>query len=652
MASSLLSLKAIPCKNGDKCELGKLCLFRHAWDDIVANDENKNGKDGELVEDKSEKGQTQVKTGEEAKQPQPTTTPSTSLKRPTSMNLESPHKKRLKSVPNELSKSLTPMASALESAVKPSTTTPEKLVQATTQSETLPASKPALSKNTAEATAPSKIAPSKSLTEPKKPETLNPRLLSRAPAQHEFRSKLLKALHEQYQRLNSELKKSTDKGDGKLVLSAQALIVKALDDEQDIAVKKSAVYSNTVKNRIMQYKRMSVAKWKEERVAAVKEAKGEKDGVATTSKVIDTGLTTKQEIDFVPRLSVTLDGYAPYGYVTSVPKDADIDSAKKAVEASGNTEICDRCKRRFAVFPGRREEDGALASNGTCLHHPGKIYFVDRRPGDRGEVQKRYRCCHQSIGDTEGCTTGETHVFKTVDPNRLGGVLNFVKTPPNPDVPVDRAACFDCEMAYTVYGMELIRLTVISWPAGDTLLDVLVQPIGEILDLNTRYSGISTKDMVEAERWKPGDDPSPKVIASTGSSKPPERKLKIVPSPEDARDLLFSIISPNTPLIGHGTENDLNAVRIIHPTVIDTVLLYPHKRGLPIRNSLKYLMDKFLDRKIQVDKTDENDIPQGHDSAEDAMAAGDLVRLRIKEEWHKMQLKGWKIVNEEVMPPE
>jgi hypothetical protein len=45
-------------------------------------------------------------------------------------------------------------------------------------------------------------------------------------------------------------------------------------------------------------------------------------------------------------------------------------------------------------------------------------------------------------------------------------------------------------------------------------------------------------------------------------------------SPEVARELLFSLISPDTLLIGHGIENDLNAVRIAHPTIIDTYYRY------------------------------------------------------------------------------
>ena len=54
-------------------------------------------------------------------------------------------------------------------------------------------------------------------------------------------------------------------------------------------------------------------------------------------------------------------------------------------------------------------------------------------------------------------------------------------------------------------------------------------------------------------------------------------------------------------------------MRIIHPTIIDTVLLYPHSRGLPLRNGLRNLMRQHLNRDIQVDGA--GGTKGGHDSA-------------------------------------
>lgn len=488
---------------------------------------------------------------------------------------------------------------------------------------------------------------------PKKAEALNPRLLKSSPAKHATRLILIKALHEQYVRLNNELKK--DKDAKRLVLSDQELIVKALDDEQEIATRKFQIYGNAIKNRILSHKKKTIAEWKAERSQAMGDNKtNDTENASAAPQPINTGLTPSQEVDFALRLVYPFDNLTDYGYVSSIPSDEDIEKAREGVKTSGNVEVCDRCTRRFQVFPGRREEDGTLASNGSCTFHPGKIYYTERGPGKGTTSQKKYRCCHRNVDDDAGgCTTASTHVFKTTDVNRLAGLLNFAQTPPNPNVPADRAVCFDCEMGYTVYGMELIRVTALSWPNYEMLLDVLVQPFGEVLDLNTRYSGVTPEDMVSAERWQPGDDHLPLVNPSTTSTSSDERekrpKLKIVSSPKAARDLLFSLIAPTTPIIGHGLENDLNAMRIIHPTCIDTVLLYPHKRTLPARNSLKMLTETLLNRKIQREIDESN--PQGHDSAEDAKAAGELVRLKIRDEWKALCLRGWIIQDGKITLP-
>lgn len=499
-----------------------------------------------------------------------------------------------------------------------------------------------------------KIAKPVAKTPPQKPEALNPRLLKRSPSQHDTRLKLVKALHEQYTRLNSELKKEVKGKESKrLVLSDQELIVKTLDDEQEIAIKRYAIYGNAIRNKIMAVKKMNVAQWKQERMEATKTAEEEDaENAPPAPEPIVTGLTVAQEIDFLHRLVWPLEGLTSFGYVASPSSDDDIKKARESVEISGNVEVCDRCTRRFQVFPGRRKEDGALTSNGSCTYHPGKIYYGERIPILGAQAQKKYRCCHRNVDDESGgCTTAPTHVFKTTDPHRLASLLNFAHTPANPDVPADRAVGFDCEMGYTSKGLELIRMTLVSWPGGEKLLDILVQPFGEILDLNTRFSGVTPEDMVSAERWKPGDDHQPTAGPSGDPAKPSAHKgqLKIAPSPKAARDLLFSLISTDTPFIGHGLENDLNAARLIHPTCIDTVLLYPHKRGLPVRNGLRYLMDALLDRKIQV--VTDDDQPEGHDSAEDARAAGELVRLKIRDEWKDRRMKGWTVEDGKVVPP-
>lgn len=486
-----------------------------------------------------------------------------------------------------------------------------------------------------------------------KKESLNPRSLKvPAPAKHDFRFRLVKALHEHLLRLNTELAKDANDAEKSLVLNDQELITKALDIEEE-ATSQSSIYSNLVKNSILKYKKMSVIQWKEERAKESEKTKAVEASCSLPTplfkptespKPIETGLSINEELALLPRLYTSTSGLSKHGYVVDVPTNKEIETAKTGIEAAKGWEVCDRCKSRFQVFPERREEDGALASQGVCTYHYGKPYWQDRSATDpKAKREKKYRCCEQHIGDSPGCTMAESHVFKISEVKRMAAILNFQKTPEHPETAADRPVCIDGEMGYTVYGLELVRLTATSWPNGEELFDVLVRPLGPILDLNSRYSGVWPKDMADAIPWEATPDPPPPT-----SEPGAKRKLRIVESPAAARALLFSHLSPGTPLIGHGLENDLNATRIIHPTIIDTALLFPHKAGLPYRNGLKMLMHIHLNRHIQVVVDGKM---EGHDSKEDANAAGDLVRFALRNEWQRMKREGWVLESEEFKPP-
>ncbi|KAL2152675.1 hypothetical protein VTH82DRAFT_5859 [Thermothelomyces myriococcoides] len=641
MDAVLRNFKLIPCPAGDGCTKAN-CPWQHPRDQSTPTKQANGGSQDEDGPRKRRK----VSPEPESTPDQPST-----AKRPVS---PPPLKRKQPEQLGQPAAGATPAKSSPNSA--PSTST---------------------SKESEQSAAPRKVLPQQATpqkTESRKPESLNPRhLKTAAPAPHDFRYKVLKLLHEQFQRLNDELKKDAKEDEKKLVLSAQELIWLALDEEQKIATEKPSIYQNVIKNRIMTYKKMTVGQWKDERAAERKKREAaatpksntpRKAALLGPPKVINTGLTPEQEVKFLVYLQTPIDKLAQWGYVPSAPTEEEINKAREGEEASLGYEVCDRCRTRFQVFPGRREEDGALTSGGKCVHHPGKAYYPERSLGDTEKPSRRYRCCQQVVGESAGCVSSNTHVFKTTSPARLASVIPFVETPPNPRAPKDRAVCFDCEMGYTVRGMELIRLTATSWPDGKELLDILVRPVGEILDLNSRYSGVWPEDIVNAEPWSGEGDPSsrPEVKEEKegeqegGDGKGPQRgksrarkKMRIVPSPVVARDLLFSLISPETPLIGHGLENDLNAVRIIHPTLIDTILLFPHRRGLPMRYGLKMLMETHLNKAIQVEVEGEE---MGHDSAEDARAAGELVRFKVQEKWSAMKCEGWRLVNGEFVPPE
>ncbi|WBW73642.1 exonuclease Rex3 [Schizosaccharomyces osmophilus] len=231
---------------------------------------------------------------------------------------------------------------------------------------------------------------------------------------------------------------------------------------------------------------------------------------------------------------------------------------------------CDRCGTKFVDLTG------------PCKYHWGK-FFREKVGGEKIRV---YTCCGMKEGEASGCTSEEFHVFRYQHLPYLASVSPYVSL--SADCPgKERVYCaLDCELCYTTLGFELVHLTVVD--KEGILLNQFIRPKGKVLSLNTRFSGITSKTQLES-----------------GISMPVMyEKLKQLG------------ITRNTIIIGHGIENDLHAMRLIHEQVIDTAILYKHERGPPFRYSLKYLTKRYLGKEIQTDT---------HHSEEDAIAAMDLV---------------------------
>ncbi|MCJ1351397.1 MAG: RNA exonuclease 3 [Icmadophila ericetorum] len=472
-------------------------------------------------------------------------------------------------------------------------------------------------------------------------ECLNPRMLIKPPTSHDTRLKLVTMMHEQYTRLNDEINSSKDPLDHALQLTPQEMTTQVLDEEEKLAKESGAVYTNLIKLRIGALKKFKVETWKAERLKYIADhsAVQPPEKLSRSPVVIDTGLKSSEEVALLSKLVANQDDLSKHGYVTVPASEEEIEQARQGVTTINGWEQCDRCRSRFQVFPGRRQEDGALASGGKCHHHYGKLLRPTKEKSDTGLKENLYSCCSQTVG-SPGCTVTEHHVFKISEAKRLALVLPFERTPQR-TLESDGAICFDCEMGYTTLGMELIRLTAVSFPDGKEVLDVLVRPAGEILDLNSRFSGVWPRHY---QSVIPYESEFSHTVKSD-DAETTERPLLLVDSPAKARQLFFEKITPKTPLIGHALENDLNVMRMVHPTIIDTVLLYPHPRGLPIRHGLRMLVKKYLNRDIQTGGS------EGHDSKEDARAAGDLVRLKVGETWKKMKREGWTVEDGVFIPP-
>lgn len=71
---------------------------------------------------------------------------------------------------------------------------------------------------------------------------------------------------------------------------------------------------------------------------------------------------------------------------------------------------------------------------------------------------------------------------------------------------------------------------------------------------------------------------------------------------KEVQNDLMGFINADTILVGHGLENDLRALNLIHATILDTAVVFPHYHGLPFRRSLRSLVSSYLKRDIQVGK--------------------------------------------------
>lgn len=257
-----------------------------------------------------------------------------------------------------------------------------------------------------------------------------------------------------------------------------------------------------------------------------------------------------------------------YGYVMSVPES--IPNAKI-------TRNCQRCDTEFKLSQQLEPT--------TCEFHYGKIR---RNPDNK---TRYYKCCLGPKDDCKPCDKHKYHVYQDQSVEEKQSMRSYVKTEEIFEQKGKyRVLGLDCEMGYTTKGFELMRVTAVDYFTLKTVMDTYVLPFGEIVDFNTRFSGISALD---------GDFVSfNQMIQELGT-----------------------VMDKDTILIGHGLENDMNALRLIHSHIIDTSILYPKFESTPTsRKSLKDLTFKYLSRNIQVGD---------HDSAEDSIAAIEIVRYHV-----------------------
>lgn len=69
----------------------------------------------------------------------------------------------------------------------------------------------------------------------------------------------------------------------------------------------------------------------------------------------------------------------------------------------------------------------------------------------------------------------------------------------------------------------------------------------------------------------------------------------------DVQATLLTMFSSETILVGHSLESDFKALKLLHDTVVDTSVMFPHKNGYPQKRALKNLCSEYLRKLIQND---------------------------------------------------
>ncbi|XP_022188241.2 RNA exonuclease 1 homolog [Nilaparvata lugens] len=242
--------------------------------------------------------------------------------------------------------------------------------------------------------------------------------------------------------------------------------------------------------------------------------------------------------------------------------------------------ICLNCGKPFSV------DENNFSIERECRYHlDNKQRF--RKVG--GFREPFWGCCNQN----DPCVTSEFHIRDVVNYERMTG---FVKMPfcEDPEA-FPGIYALDCEMCYTTEDCELTRVTVVNHER-ETVYDELCKPLAPIIDYCTRFSGVTEEDL-----------------------------QGVTKTLEDVQEDLMRIFNDRTILVGHGIGNDLKALKIIHTNIVDTSIVFPHERSDEFKKKLRDLAREFLKRTIQ-------DGDSGHCSAEDALAALDLMIYKIKED--------------------
>ncbi|XP_054280201.1 RNA exonuclease 1 homolog isoform X2 [Macrosteles quadrilineatus] len=244
---------------------------------------------------------------------------------------------------------------------------------------------------------------------------------------------------------------------------------------------------------------------------------------------------------------------------------------------------CNNCSKFYSV-----DEEGLSLKRFDCSYHAKKAWMTSKEKS--GLLGKKARCCGNDIDNP--CMSSEFHSTETRDMQNLDGYVETLE--PRGKMPVGGWGVFamDCEMYWSTRGSELGRVTVVNAELR-TVYDTFVKPEFPVTDYCTRMSGLTKENLGKAKK-----------------------------SFSEVQADMSKLFNNKTILIGHSLENDLKALQIVHPTVVDTAVVF--KKSDDKKQALKVLASELLSEAIQNE--------DGHDSAEDAVTCLKLMLLKVKKE--------------------
>ena len=295
-------------------------------------------------------------------------------------------------------------------------------------------------------------------------------------------------------------------------------------------------------------------------------------------------LTEEQLIENAYPMKTSMQGVAEIKVRPSSTEPHDINPNAKR-------HCCARCGKNFIIM-----NNGSYMRAEECWYHHGKAY--SQKVG--GEWIAVFSCCQSS--SFNGCQVADKHVTNGENPAKRTGFTILQQPLEGKE---NSVFALDCEMVYTSIGLELARVSVIDHN-HNTVYDSFVKPYNQVVDYNTRFSGITEQTL-------------------TGT----------LPNLKQVQRFLKQIMFQDSILLGHSLESDLKALKIIHNKVVDTAIVFPHRKGGTYKRALSTLTREYLEKIIQDDEG-------GHDSIEDAIACIELMELQISQDRNRLE-KGKKL---------